>query len=141
MAQVLVQNRVAVAAAAGCREEVQRQGITAKKQSTSIIMVVALTSPDGRYDSLYLSNYATLRIKDELSRIHGVGDVNVFGGGNYGMRVWLDPEKLKARNLTTEDVLGGDPRAERPGRRRPGRPAPVAAGPGLPVHRDAPWAG
>ena len=68
-------------------------------------MVVALTSPDGRYDSLYLSNYATLRVKDELSRIYGVGDVNVFGSSNYGMRIWLDPEKLKARDLTTEDVL------------------------------------
>ena len=68
-------------------------------------MVVALTSPDGRYDDLFLSNYATLRVKDELSRIYGVGDVQVFGSSNYGMRIWLDPEKLKARDLTTEDVL------------------------------------
>ena len=75
----------------------QRQGVTTKKQSTNIILFVALTSPDERYDSLYLSNYATLRVKDELSRIDGVGDVQVFGSGNYGMRVWLDPEKLKAR--------------------------------------------
>ena len=83
----------------------QRQGVTVKKQSTNIILAISLTSPDDRYDDLFLSNYATLRVKDELSRIHGVGDVQVFGSGNYSMRIWLDPEKLKARNLTTEDVL------------------------------------
>jgi HAE1 family hydrophobic/amphiphilic exporter-1 len=104
MAQVLVQNRVAIAQPK-LPEEVQRQGITTKKKSTSIIMVVALTSPDGRFDSLFLSNYATLRVKDVLSRIRGVGDINVFGSSNYGMRIWLDPEKLKARNLTNLDVL------------------------------------
>src|SRR3954447_13612665 len=103
-AQVLVQNRVAIAQPR-LPQEVQRQGITTKKQSTSIILVVGLTSPDGRYDSLFLSNYATLRIKDALSRINGVGDIQVFGAGSYGMRIWLDPEKLKARGLTTEDVL------------------------------------
>ena len=65
----------------------------------------SLISPDNRYDDLFLSNFATLRVKDELSRIYGVGDIQVFGSGNYGMRIWLDPEKLKARNLTTEDVL------------------------------------
>ncbi|WZO97385.1 multidrug efflux RND transporter permease subunit [Isosphaeraceae bacterium EP7] len=103
-AQVLVQNRVAIAQPR-LPQEVQRQGVTTKKQSTSIIMVVALTSPDRRYDSLFLSNYATLYVKDALSRITGVGDIMVFGGSSYGMRIWLDPEKLKARNLTTEDVL------------------------------------
>lgn len=103
-AQVLVQNRVAIAMPK-LPQEVQRQGITTKKQSTNIIMAVALTSPDGRYDDLYLSNYATLRVKDVLSRIPGVGDINVFGSSSYGMRIWIDPERLKARNLTTEDVL------------------------------------
>ncbi|MEO6810182.1 MAG: multidrug efflux RND transporter permease subunit, partial [Isosphaeraceae bacterium] len=103
-AQVLVQNRVAIAMPK-LPQEVQRQGITTKKQSTNIIMAVALMSPDGRYDDLYLSNYATLRVKDVLSRVPGVGDINVFGSSNYGMRIWMDPEKLKARNLTTEDVL------------------------------------
>ncbi|MDR3633705.1 MAG: multidrug efflux RND transporter permease subunit [Isosphaeraceae bacterium] len=103
-AQVLVQNRVAIAQPR-LPQEVQRQGVTTKKQSTSIIMVVALIAPDGRYDDLFLSNYATLRVKDALSRINGVGDIMIFGGASYGMRVWLDPEKLKARNLTTEDVL------------------------------------
>ncbi|MGE3821672.1 MAG: efflux RND transporter permease subunit, partial [Isosphaeraceae bacterium] len=104
MAQVLVQNRVAIALPKLPRE-VQRQGVTTKKKSTAIILVVALTSPDGRYDSLFLSNYATRNVKDELSRIKGVGDVTIFGASDYGMRVWLDPEKLKARNLTTIDVL------------------------------------
>jgi len=104
MAQVLVQNRVAIAQPK-LPQEVQRQGITTKKKSTAIILVVALTSKDDRYDSLFLSNYATLKVKDELSRIYGVGDIQIFGSSNYGMRVWLDPEKLKARNLTTLDVL------------------------------------
>lgn len=103
-AQVLIQNRVAIAQPR-LPQEVQRQGITTKKQSTSIIMVVGLTSPNGEYDSLFLSNYATLRVKDALSRIYGVGDIQVFGSSSYGMRIWLDPEKLKARSLTTEDVL------------------------------------
>src|SRR3954451_12524569 len=104
MAQVLVQNRVAIAEPK-LPEEVQRQGVVTKKKSTAIIMVVAITSPDGRFDSLYLSNYATLRVKDVLSRIKGVGDINIVGTSEYGMRVWIDPEHLKARNLTTEDVL------------------------------------
>ena len=104
MAQVLVQNRVAIAQPR-LPQEVQRQGITTKKKSTAIILVVALTSKDDRYDSLFLSNYATLRVKDVLSRIYGVGDIQVFGASNYGMRIWLDPEKLKARELTTLDVL------------------------------------
>jgi len=103
-AQVLVQNRIAIAQPR-LPMEVQRQGITAKKQSTSIILVIGLISPDGRYDNLYLGNYATLRVKDALSRIPGVGDILVFGGNSYGMRVWIDPEKLRARGLTTEDVL------------------------------------
>ncbi|MDP9134552.1 MAG: efflux RND transporter permease subunit, partial [Actinomycetota bacterium] len=85
IAQVLVQNRVATAEPL-LPEEVQRQGITTRKQSTDIILFLVLTSPDGRYDDLYLSNYATLRLRDELSRVDGVGDVNVFGAGQYSMR-------------------------------------------------------
>jgi HAE1 family hydrophobic/amphiphilic exporter-1 len=103
-AQVLVQNRVAIAMPK-LPQEVQRQGVTAKKQSTNIVLVASLVSPDGRYDDLFLSNYATLRVKDQLSRVAGVGEAQVIGSGNYGMRIWIDPEKLKARNLTTEDVL------------------------------------
>ena len=104
MATVLVQNRVAIATPK-LPEEVRRQGVTTKKQSTQIIQFVVLISPDGRYDDLYLSNYATINIKDELSRIRGVGSVTVMGAEAYSMRVWLDPRKLKARNLTTEDLV------------------------------------
>ena len=103
MAQVLVQNRVAIAMSK-LPEEVQRQGVTTKKQSTAIIMVVALTSPKGHFDSLALSSYANRFIKDDLSRQIGVGDVNVFGASDLGMRVWLDPDKLQARGLTPTDV-------------------------------------
>jgi HAE1 family hydrophobic/amphiphilic exporter-1 len=104
IAQVLVENRVAVAEPL-LPEEVQRQGITARKQSTNIILFVTLTSPDDRYDSLFLSNYASLNIRDEIARVPGVGDVNVFGAGDYSMRIWLDPLKLRARALTTQDVI------------------------------------
>ena len=104
MATVLVQNRVAIATPK-LPEEVRRQGVTTKKQSTQIIQFITLTSPDGRYDDLYLSNYATINVKDELSRIKGVGSVAVMGAADYSMRIWLDPRKLKARNLTTEDVV------------------------------------
>ena len=103
-AQVLVQNRIS-AAEPLLPEEVRRQGVTAKKQSTNIILVINLLSPDETYDSLFMSNYATLRIRDELSRIYGVGDARSFGSTEYSMRIWLDPEKLKARNLTTQDIL------------------------------------
>src|SRR6476619_5284816 len=103
-AQVLLQNRVAIAEPL-LPEEVRRQGVTVKKQSTNIILVISLTSPKNKYDGLFLANYATLHLRDELSRIAGVGDVTVFGTANYSMRVWLDAEKLKGRNLTTEDVV------------------------------------
>jgi HAE1 family hydrophobic/amphiphilic exporter-1 len=103
-AQVQVQNRVAIAEPQ-LPEEVRRQGVTVKKQSTNITLVISLTSDDPSMDTLYLSNYATLRLRDELSRIKGVGDVTVFGTANYSMRVWLDPEKLKARNMTATDVV------------------------------------
>lgn len=102
--QVLLQNRVSMAEPL-LPEEVKRQGITVKKQSTSIILVISLTSPDEKYDNLFLSNYASLRLRDELSRIKGVGEVQVFGTGNYSMRVWIDPEKLRSRGLTTQDVV------------------------------------
>ncbi|MBX3449956.1 MAG: multidrug efflux RND transporter permease subunit [Planctomycetaceae bacterium] len=103
-AQVLVQNRVAVALPR-LPQEVQRQGVTTKKQSTNITLVASLVSPDNKFDDLYLSNFATLRVKDALTRVPGVGDVQVIGGGVYGMRIWVDPEALKARNLTMEDLL------------------------------------
>jgi HAE1 family hydrophobic/amphiphilic exporter-1 len=104
MAQVLVQNRVKLAEAK-LPEEVKRQGINTKKKSTNIVLIISLFSEDGRFDELYLSNYATLRLRDVLSRIDGVGDVSIFPASDYSMRIWLDPPKLKSRNLTTEDVL------------------------------------
>ncbi|MFA7165213.1 MAG: multidrug efflux RND transporter permease subunit [Desulfoplanes sp.] len=104
MAQVLVQNRVSQATAL-LPEAVQRMGVTTAKQSTNILLFISLTSPDNRFDSLYLSNYASLRIKDELSRIDGVGSVSIYGASDYSMRIWLNPNKLKSRGLTTTDVL------------------------------------
>jgi len=103
-AQVLVQNRVS-AALSQLPQSVQVQGVNVQKKSTAILLIVALNSLDGRYDSLYLSNYATIRIKDELARLPGVGNVTVFGAGQYAMRVWLDPEKLQVRGLTPRDVI------------------------------------
>lgn len=103
MANVLVQNRVAIASPK-LPEEVRRQGIITQKQSTQILQMINLTSDDGKLDELFLSNYA-LSIKDELSRINGVGSVKVFGAGDYSMRIWLDPSKLKSRNITTDEVV------------------------------------
>jgi multidrug efflux pump len=103
-AQVQVQNRVAQALPK-LPEEVQRLGVTTNKASPDLTMVVHLFSPGRRYDMLYLSNFAQLRVKDELARLDGVGDVQIFGAGNYSMRVWLDPDKVASRNLTAGDVV------------------------------------
>jgi hydrophobe/amphiphile efflux-1 (HAE1) family protein len=103
-AQVQVQNRVAQALPR-LPEDVRAIGVSTLKSTPAFLMVVHLTSPDGRYDSLYLRNYATLNIRDLLARIPGVGDVRVFGAGDYAMRVWLDPQKMAARDLTTGDVV------------------------------------
>ncbi len=103
-AQVLVQNRVS-SALSSLPQAVQNQGVTVQKRSTSILLFVTLTSPDARYDGLYLSNYATINLKDELSRLPGVGNVTVFGAGQYSMRLWLDPDKLQARGLMPQDVI------------------------------------
>src|SRR5476649_1800068 len=103
-AQVQVQNRVAQAEAR-LPEDVRRQGVTTQKQSPTLTLVVHLVSPNGKYDSLYLSNYATLKVKDELARLPGVGQIQIFGAGEYVMRVWLDPNKVAARGLTASDVV------------------------------------
>src|SRR5438105_3594256 len=103
-AQVLVQNRVAVAIPV-LPPDVQRIGVTTKKQSPDITMVVHLVSPDGSLDSLFTSNYALLQIRDELARLPGVGDINVFGAREYSMRLWLDPNKISARGMTADDVV------------------------------------
>ncbi len=104
MAQVLVQNRVAIAMPK-LPEEVTRQGVTTKKRSPSILMCVNVISPDRSHDSLFLSNFVTTRIKDDLSRVKGVGDVLIWGARDFSMRVWLDPQKLAARQLTAGDVM------------------------------------
>ncbi len=103
-AQVQVQNRVAQTLPK-LPSDVQRLGVTTDKSSPDLTMVVHLISPGDRYDMLYLSNFAVLRVKDELSRIDGVGSVQVFGAGNYSMRVWLDPEKVASRGLLASDVV------------------------------------
>lgn len=103
-AQILVQNRVA-SAMASLPQPVQVQGVVVQQKGTSILQIVTLTSPDKRYDSLFLSNYATINLVNELSRIPGVGNVIVFGVGQYSMRVWLDPQKLYSYGLTPADVI------------------------------------
>ncbi|MDX9701609.1 MAG: multidrug efflux RND transporter permease subunit [Candidatus Auribacterota bacterium] len=104
MATVLVQNRVAKAEAV-LPEDVKRYGITIRKQTTNIALMVNLMSPDNRYDQAYLSNYINIYLKDKLMRVPGVSSITVFGGKDFSMRVWLDPNLLKARKLTTVDVL------------------------------------
>jgi multidrug efflux pump len=102
-AQQLVQNRVSQAEAR-LPEEVRRLGITTVKSSPDLTMVVHLLSPNDRYDTTYLRNYALLNVKDRLARIAGVGDVQLFGGGDYSMRVWLDPQKVAERGLSASDI-------------------------------------
>jgi len=104
MAQVLVQNRVS-AALAQLPQSVQVQGVNVQKKSTAILMFVTLTSPDNRYNSLFLANYGVINLQNELARIPGVGNVNVFGAGQYAMRIWMDPDQLQARGLTPSDVI------------------------------------
>jgi HAE1 family hydrophobic/amphiphilic exporter-1 len=103
-AQTLVQNRVAQALSQ-LPDPVQTQGVTTKKKSTSILQIITLSSPKRRYEGLFLANYATINLVDELTRLPGVGDVLVFGAGEYSMRIWLDPDQLSARNLTPADVV------------------------------------
>jgi multidrug efflux pump len=103
-AQVQVQNRVSQALPR-LPQEVQRLGVTTEKTSPDLLMVVHLESPDNRYDMLYLANLAILQVKDELGRLPGVGNVQVFGAGDFSMRVWLNPNKLASHNLTATDVV------------------------------------
>jgi multidrug efflux pump len=103
-AQVQVQNRVAQALPK-LPEEVRRLGVTTVKQSPDLTMVVHLFSPDNRYNEIYVRNYATLQVKDILARLPGVGSVQAFGSGDYAMRIWLNPDKIAAKNLTASDVV------------------------------------
>src|SRR6187431_856920 len=103
MAQVLVQNRVNLALPS-LPSEVKQTGVSVKKKSPNILLVVNLVSPEGTYNQLYLSNYATIQIRDELAQIKGVGDVTYLGQLDYSMRAWLDPDRMAARGLTANDV-------------------------------------
>ncbi|QGM96788.1 efflux RND transporter permease subunit [Methylocystis parvus] len=103
-AQVLVQNRVSNALAS-LPAAVQAQGVSVNKKSTAILQIITLTAPNGTHDAIFLSNYATINLVNELSRLPGVGNVNVFGSGKYAMRVWMDPEKLHAFGLQPSDVV------------------------------------
>jgi multidrug efflux pump len=103
-AQVLVQNRVSIAQAK-LPDEVKRIGVTTKKKSPSILLCVNVISPDARYNQLYLSNFATLNVKDDLARIKGVGDVAFLGPRDYSMRVWIDPSRLASLGMTSGDVI------------------------------------
>ncbi len=103
-AQVLVQNRVA-AAMAQLPPSVQQQGVVTKKKSTAILQIITLTSTNKNQDALFLNNYATISLKDKLGRLPGVGDITVFGIGQYAMRVWLDPELMRERSLTPREVI------------------------------------
>jgi multidrug efflux pump len=104
IAQVLVQNRVALAQPQ-LPAQVQLIGVNTKKSSPSVLLVITLLSPDRRYDSVYMSNFATIQLKDELLRLQGVGDIQLLGQRDYSMRLWLDPYKLATRGLTASDVI------------------------------------
>ena len=104
MAQVLVQNRVALAMPT-LPDVVKQIGVTTKKRSPDLMLIVNLFSPDGRYDQLYLSNYTMIQIVDELARLDGVGDVFILGQRDYSMRIWLDPDRLTSRSITAGDVV------------------------------------
>src|SRR5262245_33515142 len=102
-AQVLVQNRINLAIPS-LPDVVKQAGVTTRKRNPDILLVIAIFSPNGRYDQQYLSNFVTLRLRDELSRVEGVGDCQQFGQQDYSMRIWVDPGKLAGLNLTANDV-------------------------------------
>ncbi|WP_422925892.1 efflux RND transporter permease subunit [Singulisphaera sp. PoT] len=104
MAQVLVQNRVSLAIP-NLPEVLKQTGVTTRKRSPDILLAIGINSPSGRYDQLYLSNYAALRVKDELARLPGISDVTMLGQRDYSMRIWVDPEQLSSRNMAASDVV------------------------------------
>ena len=133
MAQVLVQNRVSLALPV-IPPLVQNEGISVKKMSPNTLMIVNLLSPDGRYDSTFLSNYATIYIKDELGRLPGVAGITYLGQRDYSLRAWLDPAKLAALEPERHRCGHRHQPAKPPGRRRPDRPAARPAGPAISAH-------
>jgi len=104
MAQVLVQNRVSLAIPS-LPDVIKQTGVTVKKRTPDVLCGIAINSPNGKYDQLYLSNFAVMQVKDELSRVKGVSDINLLGQRDYSIRVWVDPDKLAARNMTAGDVV------------------------------------
>ncbi|HEV3166482.1 MAG TPA: efflux RND transporter permease subunit, partial [Isosphaeraceae bacterium] len=104
MAQVLVQNRIALAMPL-LPDVVKQAGVTTRKRSPDILLAIALNSPAGLYDQLYLSNFALMRVKEEIARLPGISDVTMLGQQDYSMRIWVDPEKLASRNMTASDVV------------------------------------
>ncbi len=137
MAQVMVQNRVSLAMPL-LPDVIKATGVTTRKRSPDILMAVAINSPEGRYDQLYLSNYAAMHIKEEVARLPGVGDISMLGQRDYSMRIWLDPEKLSSREPDRRRRRPGGPRTEPPGRDRPDRPASDPAGTADPVDPQHP---
>src|SRR5512141_3225231 len=103
-AQVLVQNRVAIAQPR-LPEQVQRNGVVTRKDSPDILMVVFMLSPDDSFDQLYISNYALLQVRDQLLRLDGIGDIQMFGARDYSMRLWLDPDRIATLGMTAGEVL------------------------------------
>ena len=135
MANVLTQNRVS-SAQARLPQEVIQQGITTKKQSPSILMVISLYSPKGSYDANFLINYCGINLRDQILRIPGIAQVDLFGGTDYGMRIWLRPDKLARLGLDPRRRHGRHPRAEPPGPLGARGDAPLAEGPGVHLHRE-----
>ncbi len=131
VAAVDVQNRVS-RAAARLPAQVNQTGIVVNKASSQLLISFGLFSPDDRYDAKFLSNYADVYLKDALKRVKGVGEVRIFGERKFSMRLWLDPTELARRKLTAQDVDARAPRAEHPGRGRPGRPAARDGRPAVP---------
>ena len=131
LAQVLVQNRVSLATPL-LPDVIKATGVTTKKRSPDILLAIGIFSPDGRYDQLYLSNYAFMHVRDELSRLPGISEVTMFGQRDYSMRVWLDPDKLAIRNMTAGDVVRPS-RAEPASGRGTGRPVSDVARPADPI--------
>ena len=137
MANVLTQNRVS-SAQARLPQEVIQQGVTVKKQSPSILMVISLYSPKGSYDANFLINYCGINLRDQLLRIPGIAQVDLFGGTDYGMRIWLRPDKLAKLGLTPADVISAikEQNLQAPAGRVGG--APLPEGPGVHLHGERP---
>ena len=135
MANVLAQNRVSQAQSR-LPQEVTQQGVTVKKINPSILMVISLYSPKGSRDAQFLNNYSMINVRDALLRVPGIAQVDLYGGAEYGMRVWLRPDRLtRARPHSRRRHLGHQG-AEPPGARRTGRRGPVAAGPGVHLYGE-----